>query len=51
MRKLLGLILAVGNAMNSGTEYGGARGFFVDLLLRMANVKASSTGGPSATEC
>lgn len=30
--------------MNSGTSYGGARGFFIDSLLRMASVKASSTG-------
>ncbi|KAJ1623283.1 hypothetical protein T492DRAFT_1056219 [Pavlovales sp. CCMP2436] len=43
LTKLLGLILAMGNAMNSGTSYGGARGFFIDSLLRMASVKASST--------
>lgn len=41
---MLGLILAVGNAMNAGTAYGGARGFFLDSLLRMASVKATSAG-------
>lgn len=47
LTRLLGLILAVGNAMNDGTQYGGARGFFIDSLLRMASVKATSTGEQS----
>ncbi|KAA0146380.1 hypothetical protein FNF31_07798 [Cafeteria roenbergensis] len=40
LRKLVGLVLAVGNAMNRGTAKGDAVGFRLDALLKLRSTKA-----------
>ncbi|OQR80657.1 formin-homology 2 domain-containing protein [Achlya hypogyna] len=41
--QLLHIVLAVGNYMNGGTPRGGARGFKLEILPKLAQVKATSS--------
>lgn len=45
LRRVLEIILAIGNHMNGGTTRGAAWGFKLDVLSKLANVKDSNNNG------
>jgi len=46
IRRLLGLVLAVGNFLNGGTPRGRADGFSIEALAQIGHVKTSKGDGP-----
>ncbi|CAJ1416928.1 unnamed protein product, partial [Effrenium voratum] len=49
VRRLLGLVLAVGNHLNAGTARGRADGFLVDVLPQMRALKGQGGSGSAPT--
>lgn len=43
LKQLMRLVLATGNLLNAGTNRGNAQGFKMDTLMKLADVKVSSS--------
>lgn len=55
LRQVLTAALAAGNALNTGTSHGGAQGFTIATLLKLANLRVSclsfNFAGINCTRC
>ncbi|PVF96346.1 FH2-domain-containing protein [Serendipita vermifera] len=49
LKQVLGVVLAVGNALNGSTFRGGARGFQLEALLKMKETKTAKVGSDCPT--